>query len=239
MSEAGLGCYVYCVIGADERPPLDGLRGVDPAFGVELLTHGRLSVVLSPVSLDEFGAEPLKRNLEDMGWLERTARAHQAVLDRVLSSAAIVPMRLFTIFSDKVLADRARVQAAARARSGAPATSEPGAEGAGRAYLARKKAERGLREEARAMVEVTVEEIHARLSDEAAAATVLAPQNPELSGRAGEMVLNGAYLVHRTRATEFAAVVEELRRRHRDLGLELELGGPWAPYNFVAEAQPA
>src|SRR5919206_400798 len=144
---------------------------------IELLTIKlRLIVALSPVSLDEFGAEPLKRNLEDMGWLERTARAHQAVLDRVLSSAAIVPMRLFTIFSDdahvremlereeevllttlerlrdhsewsvKVLADRARVQAAARGRSGASATSEPGAEGAGRAYLARKKAERGLRE---------------------------------------------------------------------------------------------
>jgi hypothetical protein len=269
MSKAGLGCYLYCVIGADERPPLDRVRGVDPAFGVELLAHGRLSVVLSPVSLDEFGAEPLKRNLEDMGWLERTARAHQAVLDRVLSSAAIVPMRLFTIFSDeahvremlereeevllttlerlrdhsewsvKVLADRARVQAAARGRGGPSATSEPGAEGAGRAYLARKKAERGLREEARAMVDVAVEEIYARLSDEAAAATVLAPQNPELSGRAGEMVLNGAYLVHRTRVTEFAAAVEELRQRHRDLGLELELGGPWAPYNFVAEAQPA
>jgi Gas vesicle synthesis protein GvpL/GvpF len=269
MSEARLGCYLYCVIGAEERPPLDGVRGVDPAFGVELVTHGGLSAVVSPVSLNEFGAEALKRNLEDMEWLERTARTHQAVLDRALSTAAVVPMRLCTIFSDqahiremlereqeillttlerlrdhsewsvKALADRAQMQAAAQARSGAAGTSEAGAEGAGRAYLARKKAERGLREEARAMVERAAEEIHGRLSDEAAAATVLAPQNPELSGRSGEMVLNGAYLVHRTRVTEFAAAVEELRQRHRDLGLELELGGPWAPYNFVTEAQPA
>jgi Gas vesicle synthesis protein GvpL/GvpF len=269
MSEARLGCYVYCVIGAEERPRLDGVRGVDPAFGVELVSHGELSAVVSPVSLDEFGSEALKRNLEDMEWLERTARAHQAVLDRALSSATVVPMRLCTIFSDdahvpemlereqevmlttlerlrdhsewsvKVLADPAQAQTAAGARSRAVATAEAGAESAGRAYLARKKAERGLREEAGAMLEGAAAEIHARLSDEAAAATVLAPQNPKLSGRPGEMILNGAYLVHRARVTEFAAAVAQLRERHRDLGLEIELGGPWAPYNFVAEAQPA
>jgi Gas vesicle synthesis protein GvpL/GvpF len=269
MTEAGLGCYVYCIIGAGERPPLQDLRGVDPAFGVEVLTQGRLSAVVSPVSLEEFGAEALKRNLEDMGWLERTARAHQAVLDRALHSEAVVPMRLCTIFSDeehvrdmlqreqnalltalerlrdhsewgvKVLADRRRVEAAAHARSEAQATAEAGAGGAGRAYLARKKAERALRDEARTGIEGAAEEIHARLSERSAAATVLPAQNPELSGRSGEMLLNGAYLVHSARVTEFAAVVDELRERHREVGLELELGGPWAPYNFVAEAQPA
>jgi Gas vesicle synthesis protein GvpL/GvpF len=269
MSEARLGCYVYCVIGADERPPLDALRGVDPAFGVKLVTRGRLSAVVSSVSLDEFGSETLKRNLEDLEWLERTARAHQAVLERALSSSAVVPMRLCTIFSDeahvremldreeevllsalerlqnhsewsvKVLADPAQVEAAARARRQGSAAADAGAEGAGRAYLARKKAERGLREEARAMLEGAAEEIHARLSEEAAAATVLAPQNPKLSGRTGEMVLNGAYLVHRSGVTDFAEAVQDLRQRHRNLSLQLELGGPWAPYNFVAEAQPA
>jgi hypothetical protein len=268
MTEAGLGCYVYCVIEAGEGPPLEDLRGVDPGFGVESLTHGRLTAVVSPVSLDEFGSEALKRNLEDMSWLERTARAHQSVLDRALASDAVVPMRLCTIFSDeakvrdmlgreqdvlsaalerlrnhaewsvKVLADPGTADAAARARSEALASADA-AGGAGRAYLARKKLERNLRDEAHAMLGGASDEIHARLREQAAAATLLPAQNRELSGRSGEMILNGAYLVQRDRAAAFAAVVEELRERHGELGLELELSGPWPPYNFAAEAQLA
>lgn len=53
------------------------------------------------------------------------------------------------------------------------------------------------------------------------------------------MVLNGAYLVHGSRVEDFKAAVEELGDAHRELGLELELAGPWPPYNFVAtERQP-
>src|SRR5919201_2231532 len=99
MSERAL--YAYCVIPAGERPPLAGLSGVDPASGVELLTHDPLSALVSSVRLEEFGAEALKRNLEDLAWLERTARAHDAVLGRALAGDAIVPMRLCTIFADE------------------------------------------------------------------------------------------------------------------------------------------
>ena len=76
--------------------------------------------------------------------------------------------------------------------------------------------------------------------DEAEAAALLPPQRRELSGRSGEMVLNGAYPVHRSRAEAFGALAEELRREQQELGLQLELSGPWAPYNFVyAAGDPA
>jgi len=48
------------------------------------------------------------------------------------------------------------------------------------------------------------------------------------------MLLNGAYLIERAHEAAFTALAGELGRRHRELGLELELTGPWAPYNFVA-----
>jgi hypothetical protein len=48
------------------------------------------------------------------------------------------------------------------------------------------------------------------------------------------MVLNGAYLLRRADSGAFAALVEELGRRHADV--ELELTGPWPPYHFVAGA---
>jgi hypothetical protein len=49
------------------------------------------------------------------------------------------------------------------------------------------------------------------------------------------MVLNGAYLVERSSAPKFAALAKELDARHRDIGVTLELTGPFAPYNFVAD----
>jgi hypothetical protein len=93
MPEAPLGIYAYCVVAAGERLPLDDLSGV------ELIADGTLGALVRTVSLDEFGADALKRNLEDMAWLERTAFAHQAVLDRVVAACeAVVPLRLCTIF---------------------------------------------------------------------------------------------------------------------------------------------
>lgn len=267
MAEPGRGYYVYCVVSAGERPPLDGVSGVAPGATLELVGDEQLAALAQQVPLEEFGDEPLRRNFEDMDWLERTARAHQAVLDGVLDRAsAIVPMRLCTIFEDeehvrrmlarergvlagaldrvrdhsewsvKVLADPGAVDAAARAH-GAAEAPQPG--GAGHAYVARKQRERTLRERSRQIVETAASDVHARLEQEADGATLLPPQRRELSGRSGEMVFNGAYLVHRSRIEAFTAAVDELRAIHGDAGLELELGGPWAPYNFVAAENPA
>src|SRR5919197_1174356 len=58
-------------------------------------------------SLAKPGAEPLARNLEDLALLERTARAHQAVLDRGLAAGAVVPLRLCTISADDAQLRRA------------------------------------------------------------------------------------------------------------------------------------
>jgi len=272
MTEPELGCCVYCVVQGGERPSFEGLEGVDPRFGVDAVTYGGLTALVSRVRLDEFGAEALKRHLEDLEWLERAARAHDAVLARALDCDAVVPLRLCTIFTDeahvremiererellldalgrlrgrsewsvKVLADPRGLEAAAREHSPALAATSAETEGAspGRSFFARKQLDRALRDEARALAEAAAEEVHIRLEQAAAGAKLLPPQHPDLSGRSGSMVLNGAYLVERSRAEQFAAIVGELHERHRRMGLAVELSGPWAPYNFVTppEAQP-
>jgi hypothetical protein len=268
MTEAGLGCYVYCVVRQGEQPSLTGLSGVDPDFDVEVLTHGGLSALVSRVRLDQFGAEALRRNLEDLAWVEGTARAHDAVIGRALEADALVPLRLCTIFNDemhvremlqrenavllealdrlrghaewsvKVLVDSGKLKEAVRERTRATASTSGGeTESPGRAYFASKRAEKSLRDEADAIAGAATEEAHSRLRQAAAAATLLRPQNPKLSGRSGQMLLNGAYLVERSRAEDFAALVDELRDRHREIGLEFDLTGPWAPYNFVPESE--
>ena len=270
MSESGLGCYVYCVVRGDQHLPLDGLPGVDQELAPGLLIHRELAALVSGVRLEEFGAEALKRNLEDLAWLERTARAHDAVLGRALAGDAIVPMRLCTIFADeagvrqmldreretllevlerlhgheewsvKLLADTQSLNAAARERDHALAGVAAGSATPtpGREYFARKKQEQGVRERAQAIADEAAQQTHDSLCAHAAAGILLPPQDPGLSRRAGQMVLNGAYLVERSHAATFGRCAGELGSRLRAHGLELELSGPFAPYNFVREQRP-
>jgi hypothetical protein len=140
------GWWVYCIVAADRELPghLSGLSSADPPV---LIEEGNVAAIASRVPLDEFGEAPLRANLNDLAWLERTVRAHESVLDAMLPGGALVPMRVCTIYSDeaqvremldargalfdhvlaglagkaewgmKIVADRARLTEQVRARS--------------------------------------------------------------------------------------------------------------------------
>jgi hypothetical protein len=281
MSDGDLGLYVYCIVPAGAEVPVEGAIGVDPEFPLRLITFELLAAVVSRVRLTEFGTEALKRNLEDLGWLERTALAHDAVLSGILGTGALVPLRLLTIFSDeqhllamldrqqdfllnalerlrghaewsvKMLADPHALQAQARERGretasvGAAARSEgsaaasvgggPPAHESGRAFFERKKQDRTVRERARQLAEEAARETHAAVRQHAADTRLLPAQHPDLSRRSGEMVLNGAYLVEAARTEGFVAEADRMAERYRGGGIQIEVGGPWAPYNFVSD----
>jgi hypothetical protein len=141
----------------------------------------------------------------------------------------------------KLLADSGALLAAARTRSAEADELERRLEGSteGEAYMLRRRLERRLREEADALGAELAEDVHARLQDWADAAVLNAPQNRELSGHEGEMLLNGAYLVAGTKVERLRELVQQLAERHRDLGVRIELTGPWPPYNFVSGRSPA
>ena len=252
--------WAYCVLREGEPVPAGTVGVAAPA--IERVIAGDLAALVSRVPAAEFGAEPLTRNLNDLVWLERVARAHEAVLDIALAQGTIVPLRMCTIFESddgvremlerrresltdalrgldgrlewavKVLVDRDRLADAARAQGGAPA--EPSEAGEGGAYLQRRRTERGVREAASRLATDTAQQVHARLQDWALDARTRPPQNPDLSGHTGEMVLNAAYLVQRERTDELHQIVTELEAHHRGLGARIELTGPWPPYNFIA-----
>jgi hypothetical protein len=217
------------------------------------------------VPLAEFGAAPLRENLNDLAWLERVARAHEGVLDAALGQSTIVPLRLCTIYESqqsvremldrehdslaqalealtgrqewgvKLIVDEDRLAEEARSRSTEAATlqDELGARTGGGAYMLRRRLERHVREAVDAIGAELAEQLHAQLQDWAGDAVVLPPQNPELSGHEGRMLLNAAYLVDAERVTGLRELVADLEERHRALGARIELTGPWPPYNFV------
>jgi hypothetical protein len=254
--------WAYCVLRDGDRVA-DGIEGIDgiEARPVERVAAAGLAILISRVPAAQFAAEPLTHNLNDLAWLERIARGHEAVLDAALTQNTIVPLRMCTIFEGedgvhemlerrrdslgaaldalegrlewavKVLVDRERLMDAARPHGDGAEQAVPAGEGG--AYLQRRRSERGAREAASRLAAETAQQVHARLQDWAIDARTRPPQNPELSGHEGEMVLNAAYLVERARTDELRGIIAELEEHHRGLGARIELTGPWPPYNFV------
>jgi gas vesicle protein GvpL/GvpF len=247
--------YVYA-IGAPEladEPLLAELTGVGHGPVRTLARSGVLAVV-SAVDAARFAEEPLRHHLEDLHWLEATARAHHGVIDALVARHDIAPLRLATLYRDEanllgMLEQRAdQLRAVLRGIRGrvecgvkgyaVAATPEPPRHarvdtGPGTAYLLRRRAARD--EAARGLAEAReqAEQLHRCVASVSCAARRYPPQDPSLAGTRDEMVLNAAYLVER------ASVAELGERVDRSAGprLRLQLTGPWAPYSFTpAEA---
>jgi hypothetical protein len=141
----------------------------------------------------------------------------------------------------KLLVDRDALAAAARERSPEVASlhEESAGRSGGAAYMLEQRLQRLVRELVDQLAGELADDVHARLGDWAADSVLNPPQNRELSGYEGEMLLNGAYLVEIERTDGLRALLSELEERHHDLGARLELTGPWPPYNFVSREAAA
>ena len=251
------GVWVYAITERVDPTPLAQIKGVG-GREIRTVAAAGLTAVAGDVGLAEFGEEALRRNLEDLDWLETTARAHHGVIDAVAQQGPLVPMRLATMYSDDaritaMLTERAEdFRSALRRISGrlewgvkayaerqpeasddsaaTAETSGPGG-GVGAAYLQRRRSQLTAQKNARRETLASAEMIHAELSQYAAETRVHAPQAPQLTGIKAPMILNAAYLLDSARGEEFAAAVAALADQHP--GLRLELTGPWPPYSFA------
>ncbi|WP_460494803.1 GvpL/GvpF family gas vesicle protein [Dactylosporangium cerinum] len=196
----------------------------------------------------------MRRNLEDLNWLETVARAHHSVVEAVGRSRPVVPARLTTVYRDD-----ARLRAMLEQRRGdfdavldrvsgrtewgvkvyavpttAPSSEPSGRKASGRpgtAYLQRRRAQLSAEDQRWQLAVADAEEVHAALTAFAAAAQRHPPQDRRLTGRTEPMLLNGAYLVEMRDSDRFGDAVTAQAARHP--GLHLELTGPWPPYSFV------
>ena len=255
------GTWVYAITERVDLTPLAQIRGVG-GRPVRTVAAAGLTAVAEDVDLAEFGEEALRRNLENLDWLETTARAHHRVIDAVAQQGPLVPMRLATVYSGDariaaMLTQReADFRSALRRISGrmewgvkayadrqpeasddsavTAGASRPGG-GAGAAYLQRRRNQLAAQKNARRDTLASAEMIHAELARYAAETRVHTPQAPQLTGIKAPMILNAAYLLDGTRGEDFAAAVAALADQHP--GLRLELTGPWPPYSFAGTGE--
>lgn len=245
-----IGRYLYAIGRGIDEKEIAGTPGLRAA-PLRVVEHRGLAAVVSDVDLDEFGEDGLRRNLEDLQWLEDVARTHDAVVRAATAVGPTAPLRLATVCFDddqvrsrmdqwhaplvraldrvdgraefSVKAYAAQPEPAGRA---APAASGPGA---GAAYLQRRKEETVRREMAGQDAARDAEELYTVLAEHAFAGRRLQPQDPRLTRHQGTMVLNAAYLVDADEP--FADTVDGAVDRWP--GLQVEVNGPWPPYSFA------
>ncbi|WP_406839601.1 GvpL/GvpF family gas vesicle protein [Streptomyces sp. AHU1] len=222
--------YVYAIcrpFSAALSAELTGVGGIPP----RLLRHGDLVAVVGSVPEREFAAEPLRRRLEDVHWLEATVRAHQSVIDALTAVTSPLPLRLATVLRDdsgvRVMMDErredflrtldrldGRVEWDVRVYA-APAGDSGGSGNSAGEFTSR---------------------LHDTLSECAEENRLLTPRNPRSArdappGGEGEKIFDAAYLVPRADSGEF---VERVNGKvGEEPGVRVELTGPWAAYSFT------
>jgi hypothetical protein len=242
--------YLFAVARGLDQGDLSGASGLGGA-ALDVVRHRGLDAVVCDVDLEEYGEGALRRNLEDLAWVERVARTHDDVVRRVAAVATTAPLRLVTILSDDDSVRRhvdelhaelvgaldrvegcsewsvkAYVRAQPREEVAAAARPQSGAD-----YLRAKQQDARVRREAREDAVMTARRIHAAFAAQAVAGRRLALQDPQLSGRQEAMLLNDAFLVADVEAGPFALVAQEVRGHHPEV--EVVLQGPWPPYSFA------
>ena len=245
------GSYVYLAarsVTAGDLRDVVGLHGAE----TRVVRSGDLAAVVSTVDLDEFGEEALKRNLEDLSWLEQVARTHDHVINQLNEITTVAPLRMATIlFDDDRVAqllqewshdltstlDRVSgcsewsVKAFQDPDTPSAAERTDDQPESGTAYLRRRRSETDRRSASAESAAELADELHRALAARSAASRRLPPQDRRLTGHVGEMTLNGAYLVEQDRGGEFEEVAKNLLDRHA--GLRLQVNGPWPPYSFA------
>ena len=92
------GVWAYAITQHSAETDVSWPAGVAGAQ-VRTATAAGLTVLVSDVDLAEFGEAALRRNMEDLDWLEGVARAHHAVIDAASAMFPVLPTRLATVYS--------------------------------------------------------------------------------------------------------------------------------------------
>jgi Gas vesicle synthesis protein GvpL/GvpF len=103
MSE-DTGVWAYAITehsnlsGPDGEVDLSWLTGVGETK-VRTATSCGLTVLVSDVSLAEYGEAALRENLENLDWLDEVAREHHYVVDAAARLFPLLPVRLAVVYS--------------------------------------------------------------------------------------------------------------------------------------------
>ncbi|MBI2217261.1 MAG: GvpL/GvpF family gas vesicle protein [Candidatus Rokubacteria bacterium] len=248
--------YLYCLVRSKTAPSSARAPRSIPGGGpVRVVPVGdSVWLVVSDAPLARYGDDAIHHAWQDLRWVSTVAMAHEAVVERFRSAAALLPVKLFTLFASderavmemrrarrrlerlldrvagreewglRVLVDEAHAVARARRKAARPARLDSGT-----SFLLLKKAERDVKAHVRADAVRAANELYVRLVREADDA-----RRRDLSGvESVTLLVDAAFLVRTSRARRFQATARRAAQRLAGEGYLVTLSGPWPAYSFV------
>lgn len=246
--------YLYCVVSCpgtlatNGAPP--GLPGLSAPRALPV--GDGLWLVAADAPLPEYGADSIQENLQDLDWISGRALAHEAMVEHFGRAGTVVPMKIFTLFSDDGRAlehirsgrgrlDRILARIAGReewgvlvrfdeSRAKDAVANDDARPNSGTAFLQRKKQEKDAARTLLAKLQPEMDEVFDELAAQASESRRRPPVSPS------PLLLDGAFLVRTVDALDFEEAVRRWAERLRESACEVTLTGPWPPYNFLEEA---
>ena len=237
LPDSGLpdsGLYVFGLVRAERAPEVATLGSFAGGEPIEALPLRGLLAVLCRVPLAEWSAASGATRRAELGWLGPRAIRHQEILEQLMVTGAVLPLRFGRVFAtaDRLAAAIDREHATilafldeAAGREEWVLTGVLEADAAGPAGRATARA--GAHEETAAL---------ARWLDGLACRRQSLPVAPHATAGAGavaEVVVRWALLLTRAHLTALMQRLEELEGPLLALGLSLEARGPWPPFSFA------
>ena len=248
------GIYLYCIVRGSRKPSLARVPGgLGGGTSPELLPlSSSMWLVVAEVPLDTYGAGQLEPRLADLEWVGQVALAHEAVVEYFARKPrlAVIPMKLFTMFSsrERALADvganQGGITSMMRRIAGAQewgirvTQTSDGARSrvsqthpaSGAAFLAAKKQVRDSAQQAKAKAADSALAAYRKLARLARESRL---RNDAPASAARRPLLDAAFLVPSTARLRFTQAAKRQAAACAKAGAQMVVSGPWPAYNFV------
>jgi hypothetical protein len=241
--------YVYGLLERRTPPAVKEAPSGPPGLGPlrALPVRDGLWLLAANAPLARYGEDAIERGLQDLDWVSRCALGHERVVESFLTAGTLLPMKLFTLFTnDEAALARSRADAprvarllarlrgkaewGVRLRRTEAPPARPAARPAksGREFLQRKLEARTVRRETTAADRQAADRLYRALARHAAACVRKPPAD-----EGGRLLLDAVFLATKAGASALRRGVASEARALRADGLDLVLTGPWPGYHFL------
>lgn len=259
--------YLYGFVPEDAPPPPEGLTGI-AAREVETLPLDGFGALVSRVPAADYAPAVVEASMRDLTWVGDQGALHERVVTWYVDHGHIVPVRLLTLYSGEEALRREAAAQASGVRERLEATRglrewdlkvayqatvlrehlgslsdevaaldrELAAADPGRRYLLERKRDRRVKEETGRTARRLAREALDAARDHAVDVREIQP--PRAAAEI-PVVLAAALLVRREEEDRLRKALGERSRDLAEVGMKLELTGPWAPYRFLEAAADA
>jgi len=253
MSEISNSCYLLYGV---KKFPSD--YSLDTSL--EYIKYNELALYYHKVSLNEFSEENLKKNLNNLEWLEKHVIEYEKEMEKLNSETTVIPFKFGTVYTSienmedffssyydtfvesisylqdklewgiKIFLSRSQF----RRWLDSKIQDDSSGKATGAAFFKRKKKEIEMMEQEDVSLNSIVSEICSEIKKNVIELKeVDFLEGPGNNKSLFKPIYGLGVIMEIFKTTILSSLIDKLTNRHKEKGIILRLSGPWPPYNFV------